>query len=454
MIRLKLMKYSREDFDKVWMVLVAIQQEHGTNKKLQILKENADNSLLKKILQYTYDGVKYTYGVRETAIFKFEKDISVYALYNDLFDLLDDLNSRELTGDNARGCITQFYNANKGTTIAGTLLRILARDQRLNMSVKSFLKVWADFVEKTKYCRCSVLNEKSIKKIHFPCFVQLKCDGTYREAHVKGGEVTFKTRAGEPYNNPVMAEIMKDFPDGYYMGEFTIGKADEPDEDRASGNGMINSLIPPYDKIHYTLWDYVTDLEYQGVISQPYWKRFETLCEILNTSYNDKIHVVQNYDVENLDEALQVTRTLMNHGLEGSVIKDKHMRFKDGTSSEQLKVKLKVDADVRLVRFEKGTKGTKYENFNKVLVFETDDGKIKGRTSGLSDKEVENVTKNPDKYLGKVIAVQFNDLVKAQGHEYYALSHPRFIEFRLDKETTDTLERVIELRDMSKNLGK
>ena len=130
------------------------------------------------------------------------------------------------------------------------------------------------------------------------------------------------------------------------------------------------------------------------------------------------------------------------------------MRFKDGTSAEQLKVKLKVDADVRLVRFEKGTKGTKYENYNKVLVFETDDGKIKGRTSGLSDKEVENVTKNPDKYLGKVIAVQFNDLVKAQGHEYYALSHPRFIEFRLDKETTDTLERVIELRDMSKNLGK
>ena len=138
MIRLKLMKYSREDFDKVWMVLVAIHQEHRTNKKLQILKENADNSLLKKILQYTYDGVKYTYGVRETAIFKFEKGISKYALYNDLFDLLDDLNSRELTGDNARGCITQFYNANKGTTIAGTLLRILAQDQRLNMSVKSF----------------------------------------------------------------------------------------------------------------------------------------------------------------------------------------------------------------------------------------------------------------------------------------------------------------------------
>ena len=444
--------YSAEDYDNVWMILISIQNEPKSTKKLQILKENKDNALLKRILQYTYDNVKYTFGLRETSLFNFDKDLDNFPVYNDLFWLLDDLNTRKITGDEARGSCVNFYNVNNGTTRAAFLLRILSRDQKIGMSVKSFLKVWPDFVAKTKYCRCSVLNEKTIKKIHFPCFVQLKCDGTYREAHVKDGEVSFKTRAGEPYENPVMQELMKDLPNGYYMGEFTIGKADEPDEDRASGNGLINSNNPPFEKIYYTLWDYLTDAEYKGVISQPYWARFKNLQDILNDVNDERLNAVQNYDAETLEDALHITSTLMSHGLEGSVIKDKHMRFKDGTSPEQLKVKLKVDADLRLVGFERGTKGTKYENKNKVLIFESDDGLIKGRTSGMTDKEVDEVTLNPDKYLGTIIAVQFNDLVKAQGHEYYALSHPRFIEFRTDKTETDTLARVLELRDMSKTL--
>lgn len=443
---------SFEDFDNVWTTLVKIQAEPKSTKKLQILRANADNALLKLILQYTYDNVKYTYGIRETCLFNFDKDLDNYPVYNDLFWLLDDLNTRRLTGDEARGCCVNYYNLNNGTSRAAFLLRILSRDQKIGMSIKSFLKVWPDFVQKTKYCRCSVLSEKTIKRIKFPCYVQLKCDGTYREAHVKNGEVTFKTRSGEPYENPVMSNIMKDFPNGYYMGEFTIGKADEPDEDRASGNGLINSNNPPYERIYFTLWDYLSDHEYQGVTSQPYWMRFKNLQDILNSVVDERINVVQNYDADTLEDALQITSTLMSHGLEGSVIKDKHMRFKDGTSPEQLKVKLKVDADLRLVGFEKGTKGTKYENKNKVLIFESDDGKINGRTSGLTDKEVDDVTNNPDKYLGVVIAVQFNDLVKAQDHEYFALSHPRFVEFRFDKKETDTLERVLELRDMSKKL--
>lgn len=83
----------------------------------------------------------------------------------------------------------------------------------------------------------------------------------------------------------------------------------------------------------------------------------------------------------------------MNKGLEGGVLKSLGMHFKDGTSKEQLKIKLKVDVEVRCTGFIEGTKGTKYEGKNKVVVFETDDGKIKGQCSGMTDAMVDEVTK-------------------------------------------------------------
>ena len=71
----------------------------------------------------------------------------------------------------------------------------------------------------------------------------------------------------------------------------------------------------------------------------------------------------------------------------------------------------------------------------------------------MTDAEVLEVTKNPEKYIGRVLSVQFNDLVKAEGHEYYALSHPRFVEWRIaDKDETDSLEKAFTLRDMARSL--
>ena len=39
-----------------------------------------------------------------------------------------------------------------------------------------------------------------------------------------------------------------------------------------------------------------------------------------------------------------------------------------------------------------------------------------------------------------------------ENNDYYALSHPVFVELRNDKDETDTLEKVIQLRDMAKGL--
>lgn len=430
-------------------ILEQLRNTSSTKEKFNILLSHKDNKDLEKVLKYTYDKVDFTYGVTPTTVLDFNSNE-----YSDkeMFEVLDILNRREATGHKALALAKNFYES-CDKTIKDLFLKILDRDLKIGVNEKTLNKVFKGIVPKPNYERCDILNEKTLKKFTFPGFIQLKCDGTYREAYIHNGIVEFKTRSGESYKNPVLEEILKTLPEGYYLGEFTLGRADNPDANRAEGNGNINSDNPDFNNIHYTIWDYLTEDEYTLKDSKRgYDERFETLTKTLETLNSSLVHVVPSLRVNNINDALNVTSDWMNKGLEGGVLKSSKMKFKNGTSKEQLKIKLKVDVEVRCTGFLEGTKGTKYEGKNKVITFENDEGTIKGQCSGMTDSMVEEVTKNPEKYIGKVLSVQFNDLTKAEGHEFYALSHPRFAEWRDDKEETDSLEKAIQLRDMARGL--
>jgi len=56
-------------------------------------------------------------------------------------------------------------------------------------------------------------------------------------------------------------------------------------------------------------------------------------------------------------EALKVTMGFLGKGLEGSVIKDKTLGFRNCTSNKQLKVKLEIEGTFKITGFTKGTAG-------------------------------------------------------------------------------------------------
>ena len=435
------------------LFLEKMSETSSLNEKRKIFKEFSENETILKIFKYAYDNVEFTFGVKPARL-DFTKN-GYSSDTEEMFRLLDNLNNRTFSGNSAVEECNKFIE-NSDKNLSNIFYKILDRDLKIGFSKKEFNKlVSGQFkCKNVNYERCDILNEKTLKKFTFPGYIQLKCDGTYREAYVHNGIVEFKTRSGEPYKNPVLEEILKTLPDGYYLGEFTLGKADNPDANRTEGNGNINSDNPDFNNIHYTIWDMLTEEEYSLKDSKRgYDERFETLTKTLETLNSSLVHVVPSLRVNNIKDALKVTSEWMNKGLEGGVLKSSKMKFKNGTSKEQLKIKLKVDVEVRCTGFIEGTKGTKYEGKNKVITFENDEGTIKGQCSGMTDSMVDEVTKNPEKYIGKVLSVQFNDLTKAEGHEYYALSHPRFAEWRdHDKDCTDSLEKAIQLRDMARGL--
>ena len=428
--------------------LSELNESNSSNYKISTLKKYQNSEIVKQLLKLTYDKNNFNFGMSRTRLLGILNESNFPEGIDKIDDYLDLLqeNSGKLSGNSAK----EFYSLllQKLTEDSRViLLNILGRDLKCGINIKNINKVFKNLIPKPNYMRCAVFSEKLVKKIHFPAMLQLKMDGTYREFNVSNGTVSAKTRAGEEYFNPVLFKEMMSFPDGYYMGELTIDG-----ESRFTGNGLINSLNPPLDKIIFTCWDFLTFDEYTGKVKTSYIDRFNRLQNLIESRDLKQVKLVENHIVNNVSEALKQVSLWMSEGLEGGVLKDFNNTFKNGTSNTQLKIKLKVDAEMRITGFTEGTPGTKREGKIGAIQFANDEGTIKGQCSGFSDAELEEFSKNKDSLIGKIISVEFNDITKAENNEYYALSHPRFIEIRNDKNETDDLKKVTQLRDMAKML--
>jgi len=215
--------------------------------------------------------------------------------------------------------------------------------------------------------------------------------------------------------------------------------------------------------IVYTVWDMIPVQEYAmdkdqikaatkaGTMSV-YEDRFSMLIDVLEKHKPANVELIEFKIVISMKEAYEHFQEITERGDEGTVIKAHDMVWKDGTSKQQLKVKLVIDAEVRLVGFLEGTKGTKREATFGSMIFETDDGMIKGRTSGFNDEQLVDYNSRREELIGKVFTVEFNDITKGRSNDHYAFSHPRFIEFRDDKDTTDSIERVLESKEMAMDM--
>ena len=113
--------------------------------------------------------------------------------------------------------------------------------------------------------------------------------------------------------------------------------------------------------------------------------------------------------VKSIAEALALTKVYMSKGLEGGILKDFDYKFIDGTSLKQYKIKLQLDADMRITGFSEGT-GKRKEYFG-ALEFSNDEGTITGSCSGFTDQLMKQINSNRDAYIGKIITVEFNDVI-------------------------------------------
>ena len=461
---------------KIIDIFNEISSESGTNKKMEILAKYKDNETLKTVL---YKGMskRVKFWIKQVPA-----PMTVPAKH-DLewaLDRLEVLEKRHVTGSDAQQTVAMMLGVLSADD-AEVITRVIKKDLKLGMGRTNVNKVFDDLIEMTPYMGATKFSEKTARKIvsSGSAFIQTKMDGRYANAIVRGEDCELESRGGEPsyLEGAKFLEELKKFPDRVFNGELTIDGID-----RYTSNGVISSLISIGKKkaegknvkkeiekfrtehsmtfadalnaIRYTVWDSITvDEYYDNASSVPYYNRLKFVEDTIAEHKSTMVSLIKSKKISTYDEAMEFFKEMLVSGEEGAILKAADGKWKDGKPNWQCKMKLEIDLDLKIVGFNYGTEGTKNENVVSSLTVQTSDGLLETRPGGISETDMDYITKHKDSLLNTIVTVKCCG-ISSDRNGNYALLHPVFKELRDDKTIADSLEDVKNTQNMVLGLTK
>ena len=400
--------------------------------------------------------------------------------------LLDSLVEREYTGNAAREYLANILGSLTSDD-AKVIEMIISGEFTCGLQASNVNKALGyELIAETPYMRCDVGTNEKLRKLVWKAnpdgsanvYSEIKADGQYLNHKILNGVWGSESRAGKEYDFlgyaqkefEALGKILEtDFnvPNPVLNGEAVIVKNGKilP---RKTGNGIIQKFgkdtgtIEETDGLTFILWDVLPHAAYKaGVWNVPRKFRREMLDAAIKKMNSPIIQMVKFKPVFSIAEAVAYNTEVMENAEEGTVVKDESGVWKDGTSTKQLKMKLEITVDLRIVGFEEGTNKNKGSCGS--ILAESSCGMLKVRIgsgllekadkSGNMDLVRKHIWDNKDKYMGVVIQTKANDIVTNKTNNITSLSHPRADEIRWDKNACDDLARIYDIRDLAVSMG-
>ncbi len=319
---------------------------------------------------------------------------------------------------------------------------IITQTFRLGIKAKLVNKALGyKFIETTNLMKAEAYQGQELA---FPIAVEEKLDGVRLAAFVRDGQIEFRT-----YNNKVVypqtlkTALLK------FINKFGLDNVLIDGEALASirtkTSGIIRKLMFKRPDIvdtdlTYHIFDIIPIADYdKGICKTTYKERRQMLDSISHKNTSKKITIVQAYIINSSEKLYEAFYATKAEGKEGLMLKLLNGLYEAKRSKFWLKMKAVYSASLKVIDFEYGIKGTKYENQIGALVCQTSDGEIIKVGSGLPD----DVRALPfEKLKGKIIEVNFTDVsVDSEGKPF--IDFPRFKEFRVDKEEADSFGKIL-----------
>lgn len=368
--------------------------------------------------------------------------------------LLDRLSTRMLSGDAASREIADTLS--RLTPDSSELLwRILHRDPRAGFSEGSINKIQPLTIPEVPYMRCCLPSDVDLNSWPWSrgVYVQEKADGTFFGLTVKQGGVTVASRSGFQWPLELYGEleaVFSSFPDGQYHGEMLV-EQDGKVLPREVGNGMLTSVnkgspFPMGCKPVPYLWDVISleSITRRGICKTPYSERYNQVVSVVEKLGRGLVRLIDTEIVYSLDEAYAVSARHIKNRKEGAVIKHPDGVWRDtGSSGSPDVVKLKMEApcEMRITGLTPG-KGKYAKTFGSIACT-SECGQVEANVSGFSDKLRQDISNNPELFIGTIITVKFNDITKPNKKTgKRSLYLCRFGDLRPDRTSADTLERI------------
>lgn len=428
-------------------IIESIKNTAGSNAKREILEANK-SELLDLIFADTYD------RSRNYFIKKYDKNYyCIYAVgyyltiddnYNEFHDMLNRLNSREVTGNAAvtlvEETIARFVDEDKPILHA-----IMDRNLKIGIAMDSFNKVSDNAIAKVECALAYNLDKvKNVNPIDGTYFASRKLDGVrcITIVDTEAQTVTPLSRQGKAFTtlDHLTAPLLEMCNE--YIGKFVFdGELCAVDAD---GNEDFSKAVQKVTKkdvqatdIKYCIFDiipyevYLAEEDNRG-ISFPFSERYKRLTELYygHTYCSDIVSCITILEQEQILEQSQFdawTQKVADFGWEGFMLR-KDVNYKGGRTKDLIKVKKFQDAEYIVEGVKNGTAcynedGMKeYEIVSAIIINHKGNPVQVG--SGLSKEQRLAWFKDPSLIIGKTVTVQYFEESKNKNDDKLSLRFP------------------------------
>lgn len=447
-----------------------------TNLKKKILEENKSDVLLQKVIKLALHPQLQS-GIKKVPQDTFFTPNPNPTLTLDAaLDTMQLLYKSELTGNAARNKISEMLSELSHDD-ARVLERVIMKDLDCGVQESTANAVLGkNFIPEQPYMRCSLVTNKTIKNItsfstHGYAVSEVKMDGQYLDHVITNDKYVSTSRNGKVYDFLgtkdidafALSQEIQRLDSNFASGVVFNGEALATDEEgkvhkRETSNGIVQKAgkdtisEEEAESIIFAVWDVLPyDKFVDGEWNKERKYRRELLQKAINNIQPKSFRMVEYRIVKNIDEAFDYNEELITRGEEGSILKCESAIWKFHTSPKQLKMKLEMEIDLIITGYNYGESDGKFAKTIGSIKAESADGIIKVNVSGFKEKDDEwtrdNILARWDELQGRVITVTTTELTIDKRTKVRSLFLPRYKEFRFDKDTADTYERILEIRE-------
>ena len=157
-------------------------------------------------------------------------------------------------------------------------------------------------------------------------------------------------------------------------------------------------------------------------------------------SENGPVKLARQWVVDSIEETQKIYGLIVSMGGEGVILKPEDHIYECKRSKNWVKLKQIQDCDLEITGWFPGE--GKREGFIGGFICKDSSGTLEVRIgSGFTDKDLQELSQDPDSLIGKIAAIQYNEPItdKFGGRSLFL---PRFIEIRNDKTSADDMSKM------------
>jgi len=396
-----------EKFQLLSRFFYEMNMSNSTNHKVGVLKKYSTSGFILDVLRYTYDPYKQ-YGVSSANLKKRKDLIAPLEVYDDLFQLLMDLDERRITGHAAISATNEFIS--RYEAFADLIYQIIDRNLETRATTTLINRVCLGLIPTFNVSLAHDFTKvKGVDLIDGSWHVSRKLDGVRCLAVIRKGSVKVFSRNGKEFETLSLLkdEIVRLGIDNCVLdGEICMMKEDGSDDFQ----GILKEIQRKAHTIQmpkYWVFDILTLEEFDSGVGDACLSH-----RITRRQFDSKyISNLPQWRIETSESLVEYRDQAKSQGWEGLIAR-KDVGYEGDRTKNMLKIKEFFDAEYQVVDLIMGPQriiidgAETNEDVLSAVIIEHKGNRVQVG-SGFTLEERRRYFKSPDEILGAIITTQY-----------------------------------------------